>query len=200
MAWVWNYYNCERDFKTDSLSILGDQAMNSIRRAVILIALCLVFSGCAVTPNFEFPDAPKKTPQPQYQKLERMTQEPVVAKIQNPDGTTSIAEFAYRKTYQYDINATPSTPSSGGSFFGWLFSLSAWWIWLCIAFVVFVPGGWGIFTWGAGKVRKRMGQVVQGVEEYLKSDAPQEAKDKLLQALRGASDSDTKSEVSKLKR
>lgn len=163
-------------------------------------ALTVLFlSGCATAVPFKFPDGPKNTPSPQYQKIERKTITPQVVKVVNPDGSTVVSEIAYREDYQYDVNATPPA-AAPQSFWGWLLNpFQSWWVWLIVGFIVFVPGGWGLFTWAAGRVRKRMGQVVTGVEDFLKSDAPEEAKKKLLAKLSGAMDVRTKKEVADLK-
>lgn len=164
-----------------------------------LVCVIAVFlSGCATALPFKFPDGPKNTPPPQYQKIERRTVTPQVVKVVNPDGSTAVSEIAYREEYQYDVNATPPAQVKAGFV---LLNPFTWplWLWVFIAVLLFVPGAWGIFTWLLGRVRRRMSQVVRGVEDFLKSDAPDEVKKKLLASLSSATDVRTKKEVADLK-
>jgi len=162
---------------------------------VILFVAPLFLSGCA-TP-FNFPNAPKNIPKPQYNKIERKVIRPEIVTLTDSSGKTTTAQVGYSETYQYDISATPSIQSKPG-FLSWI--LTRWWIWLLVLAAIFVPGFGSILLFGLNRFRKGAGQMVKGVEEFLKSDAPQDMKDKLLNSLRSSSDESTKKMVSELKR
>lgn len=167
-------------------------------KRLAVVALAFMLSGCATPALFKFPDSPKNVPQPQYNKLERKVIEPVVGFV-TIDGKQVPVQIGYRENYQYDIHATPA-PDKPQSFWSWILNpFQSWWVWLIVGFIVFVPGGWAIFQWAAGRIRKRMGQVVYGVEQFLNSDAPADAKEKLLTALSRNMDARAKREVSDLK-
>lgn len=169
--------------------------MNRHTGFLVCAVMLFFLSGCA---TLRFPDGPKNAPPPQYQKTERKVIKPQVLKVTHPDGSVTTSEIAYSEDYRYDISATGEKTQP--NFWAWLLNpFASWWLWLFVAVIVFVPGAWGIFVWAVGRVRKRMGQVVTGVEDFLKSDAPEEAKKKLLASLSSATDVRTKKEVAQLK-
>lgn len=168
----------------------------------IFVVFLPLITGCAGTGGFgSWPSAPTNEPKPQYSKIERWKSQPTILKTQLADGTVAVQEIAYAEEREYAVNATPGQSEQRG-FFGWLFSSSGLWMWIVLAFILFVPGGWGIFTWALGRVRGRLGKAVKGVEDFLQSDAPEEIKKKLLDSIRGrvGDDKKTKSEIDNLKR
>ena len=164
-----------------------------------LLITVVFLTGCAGT-GISWPNAPKNEPRPQFSKHEIIEVKPETVSFALPNGQQVTAQVQYSKRHELAVNAVGSTQAKG-SFWSWLLNpFVSGWLWLLVAVLVFVPGAMSLFTFGAGRVRKRMGQVVGGVENFLRSDAPQEIKDKLLAELRGSSDTDTKKEISELKR
>jgi len=166
---------------------------------VQLLALtCMVavlISGCASFPSW--PNPPANEPKPSYQKTEWERANPRQVSFKLPTGEEITAQVLYDYERSYAVNATP--PETRWSFWGWLLNpFASWWLWLLLAFVIFVPGGFGLVQFGAGRVRRRMGQVVAGVEDYLRSSGNGEA-EKLKSSLSAKMDKDAKLEVSKIK-
>jgi hypothetical protein len=165
-------------------------------KTATLVLTCLLSYGCAGPGFGVWPTAPKSEPKPSYSKTETQRVEPRIVRILDAEGKAVVGEIAFAEERTYAVNATP--PVHRASFWGWL--LSRWWAWLLLVLFIAAPGAFiGIAKIILSRFKKGTAQIVEGVERYLNSDAPREAKDKLLQILSTTYDKDTKKLVNEIK-
>lgn len=166
-----------------------------MKRWVVLLST-LFLTGCAGIHIPSFPSEPKQ-PEHVFKKTERKQIKPEVFLLEMPDGKQAIAHIAYSEDYEYNVEIQANEPKQ--SFFQKIWGLFGWWVIILGLLCVFIPGFASLLFFGLNRVRRAAGDMVSGIEDFLKSDAPEDAKKRLLDSLRGVYNSDTKKFVSEIK-
>lgn len=168
------------------------------KEKVIVVCLAsLLLAGCATMPSFKWPDAPKNEPRNVYDKTETRDIRPETVTFPGPDGKPVTAQVGYSQHHTITTHVDQTPPKR--SFFQRVWAQFGLWTILIILGCIFIPGFAGLMALLLGRVRGAAGQMVVGIEDFLKSDAPEDAKKKLLETLSKAYDNGTKKFVAEVK-